>query len=311
MAEVLKSLDTAAGYGGTVRGPGVSIPAYDGQDWHKDVDRCLDRLAESAANAAACELFKDDGGALTFGIRPGLVRNGDTPYTYAGATGTLTDDATNYIYLTAANLAAGNTVSVATDAFPLQSVTPHIPLGTIVAAAGAYTHDNISQTPRQRSMLALGAAMTAANANTLVAGSASNADALHIHAAAGLAAAVQDLMPTLTIAASAESSHARTITIQAKDAAGNSLAERCAVNFWVSTTAYGAPTATGTDTFAGPSAGGILRTITAKADYFVQTDATGKYVFVLTHNDAGSSRYVMAEIDGKIHASGELAFDAV
>ena len=311
MSEVLKTLAVAAGYGGTVRGPGVSIPAYDTQDWDHDDNRCLDRLAEAVADAAACEIFKDDGGALYFGVRPGLIRNGDTLYTFAGATGTLTDDEENYIYLDADDLAAGNTVTVNTTGFPLQSVTPHIPLGTIVAAAGAYTHDNIDQTPRQRSMLILGAAMTAANANTLVAGSASNADALHVHAVAGLQAAVQDLMPTLTITASAEVTHARTITIQAKDAAGNALAERCAVNFWVSTTAYGAPTATGTDTFGEPSAGGILRTVTAKADYFIQTDATGAYIFVLTHNDAGTSRYIMAEIDGKIYASGEIAFNAV
>jgi len=251
-------------------------------------------LAKAISNSL--RVYRD--GALSFGVRPGSAGNA------------LTDDATNYIYLTATNLAAGNTVTVNTTGFPLQSATPHIPLAEIVTSAGGYGCDDITDL-RSAAAMALQSGMTAAAANTLVAGSASNADALHIHAAAGLAAAVQDLMPTLTITASAEAAHARTITIQAKDAAGNNLSERCAVNFWVSTTAYGAPTATGSDTFAGPSAGGILRTLTAKADYFVQTDATGKYVFVLTHNDAGSSRYVMAEIDGKIYASGELAFDAV
>lgn len=310
MSEQLKSLDLAAGYGGTIRGPGVQVPAYEADPWHKYADRLIDRLAEALINAAACELYVDDGGPLIFGVRPGLIRNGDTLYTFAGCTAALTDDATNYIYLDADDLAAGNTVTVNQTGFPLQSVAPHIPLGTIVAADGAYTHDNIDQTARQRSMLILGAAMTAANANMLVGGAASVADALHIHAVAGLAAAVQDLMPTLTITASAESSHTRTITIQAKDVAGNNLAERCAINYWVSTTAYGAPTATGTDTFSAPSAGGILRVHAAKADYVVQTDATGKYVFDLTHSDAGSSRYVMAEIDGKIYASGELTFDA-
>jgi len=264
-------------------------------------------LAKAISNSL--RVYRD--GALSFGVRPGSAGDGDTVYACEGSAGNaLTDDATNYIYLTATNLAAGNTVTVNTTGFPLQSATPHIPLAEIVTSAGGYGCDDITDL-RSAAAMALQSGMTAAAANTLVAGSASNADALHIHAAAGLAAAVQDLMPTLTITASAEAAHARTITIQAKDAAGNNLSERCAVNFWVSTTAYGAPTATGSDTFAGPSAGGILRTLTAKADYFVQTDATGKYVFVLTHNDAGSSRYVMAEIDGKIYASGELAFDAV
>ena len=76
MSEVLKTLAVAAGYGGTVRGPGVSIPAYDTQDWDHDDNRCLDRLAEAVADAAACEIFKDDGGALYFGVRPGLIQGG-------------------------------------------------------------------------------------------------------------------------------------------------------------------------------------------------------------------------------------------
>ena len=264
-------------------------------------------LAKAISNSL--RVYRD--GELSFGVRPGSAGDGDTTYAYEGSAGNdLTDDATNYIYLTASDLAAGDTVTVNTTGLPLQSQTPHIPLAQIVTSAGGYGCDNITDL-RSAAAMALQSAMTAADANTLVAGAASNADALHVHAVAGLQAAAQDLIPTLTVTASAEAAHARTITIQAKDAAGNSLAERCAVNFWVSTTAYGAPTATGTDTFGAPSAGGILRTLTAKADYFVQTDATGKYVFVLTHNDAGSSRYIMAEVDGKIYASGEFAFNAV
>ena len=264
-------------------------------------------LAKAISNSL--RVYRD--GELSFGVRPGSAGDGDTTYAYEGSAGNdLTDDATNYIYLTASDLAAGDTVTVNTTGLPLQSQTPHIPLAQIVTSAGGYGCDNITDL-RSAAAMALQSAMTAADANTLVAGAASNADALHVHAVAGLQAAAQDLIPTLTITASAEAGHARTITIQAKDAAGNNLSERCAVNFWVSTTAYGAPTATGTDTFGAPSAGGILRTLTAKADYFVQTDATGKYVFVLTHNDAGSSRYIMAEVDGKIYASGEFAFNAV
>jgi len=297
MAEELKSLDTAAGYGGTVRGPGVSIPPYDGQDWHKDVDRCLDRLAEAVANAAACELFKDDGGDLDFGVRPGLIRNGDTLYTYAGCTETLTDDATNYIYLTAADLAAGNTVTVATDAFPLQSVTPHIPLGTIVAADGVYTHDNISQTPRQRSMVLLGHAMTAANANTLVAGEASNADALHVHAVAGLQDAVQDLIPTITLEGIDNTDGTGEMSIQVTDAAGNALAQRFRVRTWLSTSAYGAPVA---QTDFSLATGTQLREITANADYEAISDATGLVEMWIVAADG--TYYVMAEIDGVLYS---------
>jgi len=213
--------------------------------------------------------------------------NGASVVTNAGATTqALTDDDTNYIYLTAAGV-----LTVNITGFPTYSATPHIRLATIAvgsesAAAVSSEYAPVDITDwRDTAFLAVGAGVSPADQ--------------------------QDLTPTLTITAAAEAAHARAITIQAKDAGGNVLAERCAVNYWVSTTAYGAPTATGTDTFGAPSAGGILRTHTAKADYFVQTDATGACVFELTHNDAGSSRYIMAEIDGKICASGEIAFDAV
>jgi hypothetical protein len=297
MAETLKSLDTAAGYGGTVRGPGVSVPAYDGQDWHKDADRCLDRLAEAVANAAALELFKDDGGALTFGLRPGLARNGDTLYTHAGCTAALTDDATNYIYLTAANLAAGNTVTVNTTGFPLQSVTPHIPLGTIVAASGAYTHDNISQTPRQRSMLLIGHAMTAANANTLVAGAASNADTLHIHSFAGLAVAVRAQMPDLDIDTTDDADGTGSVSIQIADpGTGDPLATRARVRVWIGTAEYGAPVAA---TDFSVVTGTQLREIAANADYEVISDATGLVEMNIVA--AAGAYYVMAEVNGAIY----------
>lgn len=131
-------------------------------------------------------------------------------------------------------------------------------------------------------------------------------------AVANLAAAVQDLMPSLTITAGEEAAHARTITIQMTDAAGNSLAERHVVRFAVNAAAeYGAPSATASDTFGAPSAGAIFETITAKAFYEVVTDATGKYVFALTHNDAGTSRYITAWAGTKAISSGEITFDAV
>ena len=297
MAEELKSLDVAAGYGGTVRGPGVYIPAYEEEPWHKYADRTLDRLAEAVANAAALELFKDDGGDLVFGVRPGLVRNGDTLYTFAGCTGNLTDDATNYIYLTAANLAAGNTVTVNTTGFPLQSVTPHIPLGTIVAADGAYTHDNISQTPRQRSMLAVGHAMTAANANTLVGGAASNADALHVHAVAGLQSAVQDLIPAITMLATDDEDGTGSVALQIEDAGGNALAGRFRVRVWIGTADYGAPVA---QTDFSALTGTELREITADADYEVISDAAG--VVEMNIVAADGTYYVMAEVDGRIYS---------
>ena len=131
-------------------------------------------------------------------------------------------------------------------------------------------------------------------------------------AVADCAAAVQDLMPNVTITAGAEAAHARLITFQAKDAAGNNLSERCIIHYWVNATAaYGTPAATGTDTFGAPGVGLILTTLTAKQDYIVQTDASGVCSFTLTHNDAGTNRWITAELNGKLMTSEAIAFDAV
>jgi len=129
---------------------------------------------------------------------------------------------------------------------------------------------------------------------------------------ASLANAVADQIASLTVTAGAEGAHARTITVQAKDAQGNNLAARVLLDLLVNATSQDtAPTATATDTFAGPTAGIIVQTVTAKAAYRVQTDNTGKYVFVLTHNDAGSNRFIQAACQGLVATSGAIAFDAV
>jgi hypothetical protein len=124
--------------------------------------------------------------------------------------------------------------------------------------------------------------------------------------------AIQDRVLTGTVTAAAEAAHARTITVQLKDAAGNNLAEQRLIRLCVNpTAALAAPAATATDTFGAPSAGTIHVTRTAKADYEVMTDAAGKYVFALTHNDAGSNRYIDAYADSKPISSAAIAFDTV
>jgi predicted RecA/RadA family phage recombinase len=129
---------------------------------------------------------------------------------------------------------------------------------------------------------------------------------------AKLADAVQDRILTGTVTAAAEAVHARVVTVQLKDSEGNNLAEQRLVRLCVNATAsLGTPTATATDTFGAPSAGTIFKTVTAKAEYEVVTDATGKYVFEITHNDAGTSRYIDVFADSKPISSAAIAFDAV
>ncbi len=233
-------------------------------------------------------------GALTFGLRAGSASDGEEAYAYAGsASNALTDDATNYIYL---DLDAGDLRLVCnTTGRPDASATPHIPLATITAADGGYGFDDITDL-RAAGVFQLGSAMSAAGANTLVGGSASNADALHVHSLAGLADAVVGLMPQLGLAGTDDADGTGSMAIQVKDAAGNDLAGRFRVRCWLSTSDCGAPAA---EFDFSVNTGTLLREIAANADYEVISDATG-LVEMNIDPYADGACYVMAEVDGRV-----------
>ena len=80
-------------------------------------------------------VYKD--GDLTCGIRAGRFMDGATTRSYAGAAAqALTNNTTNYIYLTAA---AALTINA--TGFPS---SPHVPLATILTASGVYAHTDIT-----------------------------------------------------------------------------------------------------------------------------------------------------------------------
>ena len=267
--------------------------------------KMLYRLLDVARRAGDLRVFKD--GDLTFGVRAGLYMNGDTPVSFAETTAeSLDDDDTTYIYLTATG-----TLTTNVTGFPDPSTTPHVPLATIAvgsdstaAISGEYNHEDITDY-RGRAIMATLSSATAANANTLVDGS--NADALHIHAAAGLTAAVQDDIPDLNVTFGAEAGDEIVITAQVRDAADNNLAERMAIRVWVATTDFGAPDAT--DNTVAIDTGTILQTVTANAFYDLISDAAGKVEVGVTVAGA-ATRYVMAEIDGRIYSSGVITWAA-
>jgi len=100
--------------------------------------KMLYRLLDVARRAGDLRVFKD--GDLTFGVRAGAFQDGDTIREFAGGEGqALTNNQTNYIYLT-----ADATLTVNTSGFPDPSATPHIPLATIATSAGEYAHDDIA-----------------------------------------------------------------------------------------------------------------------------------------------------------------------
>jgi hypothetical protein len=117
--------------------------------YHTEFYRMLYRLLDTARRAGDLRVYKDDSGALKFGVRAGKFLNGDTPVDFTGAAGQdLTDNAINYIYL-----AADGTLTINTSGFPTPSVTPHIPLATIATGtesaggiAGQYDFADITDT---------------------------------------------------------------------------------------------------------------------------------------------------------------------
>ncbi len=150
------------------------------------------RLLDVARRAGDLRVYKD--GALTFGVRAGQFMDGAAARDFAGAAGqSLADDATNYIFLTAAGVLTVNQAG-----FPSPLDAAHIPLATITVSGGDYAHGDIVDY-RGRAIFGVPSAMTAGDAGTLVAGAASDADALHTHASlkplVGTAAALAAQVP--------------------------------------------------------------------------------------------------------------------
>lgn len=229
-------------------------------------------LAKAISNSL--RVFAD--GPMTFGVRPGRARNGGSLHAHAGCGAVaLTDDATNYVYLTAADLAAGDSVSVSTSGFPNQSATPHIPLAQIAVSDGSYGVGDITDC-RGAAALTLGSSLASADANTLVGGSGSNADSLHVHSIAGLEASAKALVPMISLTAVDNSDGTATITAQMVDAEDNPIAAEHLVRIWTSNGELGEPIAVGTAFDQVPSYGAEIREIAAEADYEVISNSSGQ-----------------------------------
>ncbi|MBN1941816.1 MAG: DUF2793 domain-containing protein [Phycisphaerae bacterium] len=116
---------------------GVVFPSIYEAPYYTTFYKMLYRLLDVARRAGDLRVYKD--GTLTFGVKAGKYFNNDQLVEFPGATGqTLTNDAVNYVYLT-----ADGTLTVNTTGFPVPSVTPHIRLGRITTAGGAYDHDDM------------------------------------------------------------------------------------------------------------------------------------------------------------------------
>jgi hypothetical protein len=115
--------------------------------------------------------------------------------------------------------------------------------------------------------------------------------------AAKLAAAVQDLMPNLLLTGANHADGTGAMTIQARDAANNNLAQRFLVRAWIADAEYSEPDP---QTGFSVTTGELMRTIEANADLEVISDATG--LAAMDINTGGAKTvYVMAKVDGRIY----------
>ena len=279
MAETAISDATANALSGTTdSATGLVYPTI-ASTYYTDFYRLVHRLIQCSIKPGGNELrvHKDGGDAdLQFSVRAGRYYDGTAERNYAGATAqTLTDDSTNYIYLT-----AGGTLTVSTTGFPNPGTTPHIPLATILTADGSYDYNDITHYTGR---------------------------AVH-NVCHGISAAdLQDRTPYLTVTAGAEAGDKIQVTIQAKDAGGNNLAQRMLARVWAAATEYAAPDATGNTVSI--DTGTPIQEVTADAHHLVLSDAGGTIVYGLTVSGA-ATRYVMAEIDGRVYSSGAITFAA-
>lgn len=210
-------------------------------------------------------------GDLTFGVRPGRFMDGMTEIVYSGESGkALTNNETNSVYLW--NAGGTATVSASTSGFPAQTTTRHIPLAVITTSGGNY--DVIDDLSDRR--------------------------------APGIWR-LPDVVPQLAITAGAESADERTITVQAQDAAGEDISGRFLIRVWIDDSEYAPPDSAGNTVSI--DTGTIYETETANAAYKIITGTDGKIEVGITISGA-ASRYIMAEIDGRIYSSGEVIWAA-
>ena len=135
MAETVRSAAEVVALEETTRTGALTLPGENNDPWHEEDGRFNNRVADLLALVAGLEVFKD--GALTFGVRAGKFSYQGQTVTYAGATGqALTDNDTNYIYLTAAGA-----LTVNLTGFP---TTARVELAEIVTAGSTYAIADIT-----------------------------------------------------------------------------------------------------------------------------------------------------------------------
>jgi len=266
---------------------GVYYPAKgEGLDWYVSFVKCIYRLVRNVSVASGLRVYKT--GDLICGVKPGKFFDGNTLRQYAGVSEqSLTDNATNYLYLL-----ADGTLTVNTTGFPDPSTTRHIRLGTIETSSGTYSDDDITD-------YRICHIWELAGPQTSIADDAVGADQL--------ADAVADLVPKINIGVGGETSDTIAVTIQVQDCQGNNNSNRFLVHAWLADSQYGPESSTAPDGTVNWTTGTALEEVTSKKRWTAITDANGRAVLSIAES-AGATWYLNVELDGRIYASAAITF---
>lgn len=258
---------------------GVYYPAKgEGLDWYVSFVKCIYRLMRNVSVASGLRVYKT--GNLICGVKGGSFWDGTTLRTFANDENvSLTDSATNYLYLL-----TDGTLTVNTTGFPDPATTSHLRLGTIAVSSGTYTDDDITEYRSAHVFQPAG-----------------------LIGAGRLADAVADLIPGVDIDVGSEASDTIAVTLQVQDAQGNSNANRFLVHAWLSDSQHGSETATAPAGTVSWTTGAQLEEITTKKRWTAITDANGQAVLSIGETGA-ATWYLNVELDGRVYASSAITF---
>jgi len=258
---------------------GVYYPAKgEGLDWYVSFVKCIYRLVKNVSVVIGLRVYKT--ASLSCGVKSGTFFDGNTLREYAGTEEqSLTDNTTNYIYMT-----AGGMLQVNTTGFPDPAVTRHIRLGTVQTADGGYDDDDIADYRMGQIWNVAGPV-----------------------GASQLSDTVADLVSKIQITVGVENANTIAATLRVLDCQDNGNANRFLIHAWLADSQYGAETATAPGGTVNFTTGTQLAEITSKKRWQTVTDSAGQAVLSIGESGA-RTWYLNVELDGRIYAGPAISF---
>ncbi len=219
-----------------------------------------------------------DEGALRIGVYPVEYTLGGVRKRFVGATAqAVADESVRCVYLDVSNMLRVQ------EAFP-SDLRTHLPLARITTSGG------VMEIEDRRVWTAYGVPEFT--------GSIAGTD---------LASEVADAVPSLELSVGVEYSNSIWVTAQGRNAAGNALGRRLLMRGWLGSAPYDGEIATPPNTDFTLHTGTVVKELTTNKHFLALSDENGRVVFDVQETTARTF-YLMVELDGRVYASGAIAF---